>query len=99
MAKTQEKKQYLICPNTETCVVYKEWAYRQENHFIDIIETNLLGNKKVYRCKALMELSHKLNKIEASESFLERKIQKSDDGFFTETGCSTIEILNKLQRK
>jgi hypothetical protein len=90
---------FLICPNTESCLVYKNFKQQRKNDRIDIICGD---DEEGYACFALDYLKdapYFRRKIENKE--IARRIICARDakGYLTEgVECSQIKILNGLAK-
>jgi hypothetical protein len=90
-----DRNTYLICPNADNCVVYKNWAEKGKPRQNVIVQCG--GH---YDCLALMA-SQDLDGVTFSEELKERIEDRGiDEGKgLRETGCFNLTLLNKLSEK
>lgn len=74
----------LICPNTETCPVYRNWAEQTNDHRLDIIN---FSNHK-YLCLASIAIYDQTSEGGIPEGNLKGRIIGED------AGCALIKLLN-----
>lgn len=79
-----------ICPYTETCIIYKNWAKSQKNKWIDVID---LGIEDCYECSARANLMNKFEKISDFPDEIWERLS------IVYSPCSHITLLNLLNKK
>ena len=88
---------FLICPNTESCLVYKNFKQKTKNDRIDIIQNYGTG----YACIALYALQEPGNGGITATKKLAKRIKgllNIENRLSTEIGCSQMIILNGLTK-
>ena len=83
----------LICPHTETCLIYENWLSQTKDNRLNVIRHN---EGIEYSCLALDATNDSVNK---GGILINDELQTRIEGSRREVGCSHIEMLNLLNKE
>ena len=80
----------LICPYTETCLLYKNWTEKSRDYRL-----NIINKSSRYSCLALIAIQDPITEggVEINEELSKRLLKPND------YECSHIELLNLSRRE
>jgi len=87
--------QKYICPHTENCLVYKNWAEQTGDSRLEVISGIGIPNAVDYSCLALTAIR---DPITEGGVFIDKILEKRLAPRPQEIKCSHIELLNRISK-